>query len=66
MVLVSKEADPLTIPSPVSKGPYTRPSIGLVTKSSTPLEIFENKPTGLPKTFKDPTTFNPSVIAYFL
>lgn len=63
MVLVNKEADPYIIPKPVSKGPFTRPSIGLSTKSETPSEIFENNPTGLPMIFKDPTTFNPSEIA---
>lgn len=63
IVLVNKEADPLAIPSPVSKGPCTSPSIGLETKSSTPEEILEKSPTGLPITLREPKTFSPSVIA---
>jgi len=63
IVFVNKEADPYIIPKPASKGPFTKPSIGLSTKSDTPSEILENNPTGLPMIFKEPTTFNPSDIA---
>lgn len=65
IVLVNKEADPDIIPIPVSRGPFTSPSLGFSIKSVNPLEILENNPTGFPIIFKDPKTFNPSVIAYF-
>ncbi len=48
------EEVPLAKPLPNYKGPFTKPYAGFYLKAWIPVEIFLNKPIGLPIIFKDP------------
>ena len=58
IVFFNREPAPWAIPKPPSKGPFAKPSAGFSTKSITPVDIFLNKPTGLPITFNEPHILN--------
>ena len=57
-VFLIREPAPITTPSPPSSGPLMNPSFGFSNRSSTPDEMFLNKPTGLPMILIDPTIAN--------
>jgi hypothetical protein len=57
-VFLTNEPAPLMTPSPPSKGPLTKPSLGFKTRSYNPVPILVKSPTGFPISSRLPRSKN--------